>query len=136
MGAIEALEAEGWRGAARDTVKQTAELERAQRQVHNSYSMNAESSPSQVGCYSNSSCIKFRASLHTKPDNSKQTQVSRQRLSTSHSSSNACCQTTLQVEKSQLLICEAIKVRVRTRHARTPAAPQPSQSLCTTGHMI
>jgi hypothetical protein len=33
MGAIEVLEAEGWRGAARDAVKQTAELEGAQRQV-------------------------------------------------------------------------------------------------------
>jgi hypothetical protein len=33
MGAIEVLEAEGWRGSARDTVKQTAELESAQRQA-------------------------------------------------------------------------------------------------------
>jgi hypothetical protein len=37
MGAIEVLEAEGWRGAARDAVKQTAELEGAQRQVRYEY---------------------------------------------------------------------------------------------------
>ena len=37
MGAIEVLEAEGWRGAARDAVKQTAELEGAQRQVRSEY---------------------------------------------------------------------------------------------------
>ncbi len=33
VGAIEACQADGWRGASRDAVKQTVELERAQRQV-------------------------------------------------------------------------------------------------------
>ena len=40
-GAIEVYQANGWRGASRDAVKQTAELERAQRQVRRSFWLSA-----------------------------------------------------------------------------------------------